>query len=51
MENEQWVLVYNNAPAHRSFVVKDFVEKNNVTTLEHPPYCPDLAVSDFYQFT
>ena len=51
MENEQWFPVYNNAPAHPSFVVKDFLEKNNVTTLEHPQYRPDLAVSDFYLFT
>jgi len=43
--------VYDSAPAHPWFVVKDFLEKNNVTTLEHPPYCPDLAVSDFFMFT
>jgi hypothetical protein len=49
MEKEQWVLVYDNALA--PFVVKDFLGKNNVTALEHPPYCPDLAVSDFYLFT
>jgi transposase len=26
----------------------DFSAKNNVTTLELPPYPPDLAPSDFY---
>jgi hypothetical protein len=51
MENARWVLVYGNAPAHPSFVVKDFLTKNNVTTLKHPPYCPDLAVSDIYLLT
>jgi hypothetical protein len=23
-------------------------KKNSVTTLEHPPYCPDLATADVY---
>jgi hypothetical protein len=31
-------------------LVKDFLSKNNVTTLEHPPYSPDLAPGDFYLF-
>ena len=35
---------------HRLVLVKDFVEKNNVTTLERPPYHPDHAVADFYLF-
>jgi len=45
-----WFLFHDNAPAHRSILVKDFVAKNNVTTLEHPPYSPDLEPSDFYLF-
>jgi hypothetical protein len=32
-------------------LVKDFVGKNNVTTLEHPPYPPDLPAVDFYLFS
>jgi len=36
-----WFLLHHNAPAHRSVLVKDFLAKNNVTTLEHPPYSPD----------
>jgi transposase len=31
-------------------LVNDFVAKNNVTTLEHPPCSPDLAPADFYLF-
>jgi hypothetical protein len=27
-----------------------FLSKNNVTTLEHPPYSPDLASSNSYLF-
>ena len=45
-----WCLLQDNAPAHRSVVVKDFLAKNNVTTLEHPPYSPDPAPGDFYLF-
>jgi hypothetical protein len=29
-------LLHDNAPAHRSVLVKDFLAKNHVTTLEHP---------------
>jgi hypothetical protein len=41
---------HNNAPAHRSVLVKDFLTNNNVTTLEHSPYVSDLASPDFQQF-
>jgi transposase len=44
------VLLHDNAPAHRSLLVWDFLAKNNVTTLEHPPSCPELAAADFYLF-
>ena len=45
---ERWRI--NSALAHRLILVKDFVGKNNVTTLEHPPYPPDMAAADFYLF-
>jgi hypothetical protein len=31
-------------------LVKDFLAKNNVTTMELLPYSPDLAPADFYLF-
>jgi hypothetical protein len=37
-----WFLLHDNAPAHRSVLVKDFLLKNNVTTLEHPLTCLQL---------
>jgi len=49
-ENLSWFLLHDNAPAHRSVLVKDFLAKNHVTTLERPPYSPDLAASDIYLF-
>jgi hypothetical protein len=33
-----WFLLHDNAPAHRSVLVKDFLGKNNVTAVKHPPY-------------
>ena len=45
-----WFLLHDNAPAHRSVFVKDFLAENNMTTLEHPPNSPDLAPTDFYLF-
>jgi len=49
-KTNSWFLHHDNAPAHPSVLVKDFLAKNNVTTLEHPPYSPDLAAADFYLF-
>ena len=44
------VLLHDNAPAHRSVLVKDFLAKNNVTNLELPRNSPDWAAPDFYLF-
>jgi hypothetical protein len=43
-------LLHDNAPAHRSVLVKDFLVKNNVTTLQYPLNCSDMAPADFYLF-
>jgi len=40
--------LHDNTPAHGSVLIKHFSAKNNVTTLQHPPYSPDLAQADFY---
>ena len=40
----------DNAPAHRSVLVNDFLANNNVTTLEHPPYPPYLVPGNFLLF-
>ena len=44
----RWVFLQDNAPAHQSALVKNFLTKNNVTTLEHHPYSLDLAAADLY---
>ncbi|GBN84258.1 hypothetical protein AVEN_254239-1 [Araneus ventricosus] len=45
-----WFLLHDNAPPHRALIVKTYLARHSVTTLEHPPYSPDLAPADFYMF-
>jgi transposase len=45
-----WFLLHDNAPPHWWVLVKDFLAKNNMTTLEHLPYPPDLAPANCYPF-
>ena len=33
---DSWFLLHDNASAHRSVLVKDFLAKNSVTTSQHP---------------
>ena len=47
---DSWFLLHDNAPAHRSVLVKDFLTKNSVITLQHLTYSPDIAPADFYLF-
>ena len=49
-KNGNWLLHHDNAPAHTSLVVREFLTKNNMTTVPHPAYSPDLALWDFYVF-
>ena len=44
------IIHHDNAPAHRSFKVSQFLAKNNMTVIPHPPYSPDLAPCDFFLF-
>jgi hypothetical protein len=47
---KRWFLPHEDASAHRSVVIKAFIANDIVTTLEHPPYSPDLSQVDFYLF-
>jgi len=49
-KNGNWLLHHDNVPAHTSLVVREFLTKNNMTTVLHPAYSPDLAPCDFYVF-
>jgi hypothetical protein len=46
-----WFLLHDNAPAHRSVMVKDFLANNNVITQEHPTYSFGLPPADLYMFS
>ena len=48
--NQSWVLHHDNAPAHSSFLVRNFLAKNETTVVPQPPYSPDLAPADFFLF-
>ncbi|GFX73510.1 hypothetical protein TNCV_3403211 [Trichonephila clavipes] len=37
------VILQDNAPAHRSLLVTEFLKKIQATALPHPPYSPDLT--------
>jgi len=49
-KNGDWLLHHYNAPAYTSPVLREFLTKNNMTTVPHPAYSPDLAPCDFYVF-
>jgi len=43
-----WFLLHGNGSKHWFVLVQDLLAKSNETTLEHPPYSPDLIPGDFY---
>ena len=49
-QNQKLIIHHNNAPAHRSFKVSQFLAKNSMTVVPHPPYSHDLAPCDFFLF-
>lgn len=46
----EWFLHQNNALAHSAIVVRQFLTKNGMITVSHPPYSPDMAPCDFFLF-
>ncbi|GBO20057.1 Mariner Mos1 transposase [Araneus ventricosus] len=45
-----WFLSHHNAPSHRALIVKKYLARHSITTLEHPVYSPDLEPAEFYLF-
>ena len=39
-KNNSWLLHHDNAPAHTSLLVREFLAKNNTVTMPQPPYSP-----------
>lgn len=48
--NNSWLLHHDNAPAHTSLLVREFLAKNNTVMMPQPPYSPDMAPCDFFLF-
>ena len=46
----QWHFHQDNAPVHNSIFLKDYLTKMGLKTVSQPPYRPDLAPCDFWQF-
>jgi len=46
----KWILHHDNAPAHDALRVHEFLAKNSITKMYHPPYSPALAPFDFWLF-
>ncbi|UYV63722.1 hypothetical protein LAZ67_2005429 [Cordylochernes scorpioides] len=49
-KNKNWLLHHDNAPAHTSLLVRDFLAKNNTLMMLQPPYTPDMAPCDYFLF-
>jgi len=45
-----WILHHDNAPAHTSHLVQQFLAKHGTAQLQQPPYSPDFAPCDFFLF-
>ena len=48
--NNTWMLHHNNAPAHASLLICEFLTKHETTVVPQPPYSPDMAPADFFFF-
>lgn len=45
------LLLHDNAPSHKSRVAKAAIRTSGFEELDHPPYSPDVAPSDFFLFS
>ena len=43
-------LLHDNAPAHKSATVHEYLKESGLDVLDHPPYSPDLSPCDFCLF-
>jgi hypothetical protein len=47
-ESGSWYLLHNNAPAHYSGVVSQFLVKRGIPVLSHPPHSRDFSPADIF---
>ena len=48
--NKTWMLHHDNAPAHASLLIHEFLAKQDTIVVPQPPYSPDLAPADIFLF-
>ena len=47
---DKWILHNENAPAHDAFRFREFLSKNSITKMDHPPNSPGIALYDSWLF-
>jgi hypothetical protein len=47
---KNWILHHDNAPSHSVLIVREFFTKNDMITMDHPSYLPDLAPCNSFLF-
>jgi hypothetical protein len=50
MQKQTWLLHHDNAPAHSSLLVREFLAKHETTVILQPLYSQDLVPADFILF-
>ena len=45
---QTWLLHHDNAPSHTSVLTHQFLAKNKIAVISHPPYSSDLAPCNFF---
>lgn len=45
---KNWLLHHDNAPSYTALTVREFIAKNNIVTIDHFVYSPDLVPRDFF---
>jgi hypothetical protein len=48
--SRNFILLHDNAPAHKAASVCQFLTQKYVTTLYHPTYSPELSPPDYFLF-
>ena len=46
-KNQSWLLHHDNAPAHMSLLVRNFLVNNNTVIMPQPSYSPDFCPCNF----
>jgi hypothetical protein len=42
--SNDWIIHYDNAPAHKALSVKQVLTQKSIIEMEHPPYSPNLVL-------